>query len=87
MFLDSIFKRIFHGKPIPVAFGYPPRSNTWLTIYRRQRTGEWIFECDDLFADERPEDYLWNLSYMYFYSGIDDETKKQTIERLGARIW
>ncbi|WAQ79643.1 hypothetical protein INT55_0006 [Salmonella phage INT55] len=40
-----------------------------------------------MFADERPEDYLWNLSYMYFYSGIDDETKRQAIERLGARIW
>lgn len=87
MIFDSWIERLRKGKAVEVAYGYPPYKKTWLTIYRREKSGEFIFEWDDLFADERPKSYELNASYMYFKKGVTEDIKQQAINHLGARIW
>ena len=87
MIFDSWIERLRKGKAVEVAYGYPPYKKTWLTIYRREKSGEFIFEWDDLFADERPKSYELNASYMHFKKGVAEDIKQQAIKYLGARIW
>ena len=78
---------MIHGRAITVAYGYPPYKKTWLTIYRRSKSGEFIFEWDDLFADKRPKSWGIEESCMFFKKGVDEETKRMAMKLLGSRIW
>lgn len=63
--IDIVFSLFFIGalvwyfvpakkeKKVSVLYGYPAGRTTWLTIYHRRSTDEWIFEWDDLFDDGR----------------------------------
>ncbi|MGM7454167.1 hypothetical protein [Escherichia albertii] len=42
---------------VEVLYGYPANSTTWLTIYHYRKSGRWVFEWDDLFADKRPKSW------------------------------
>lgn len=44
-------------KEISVLYGYPAGRTTWLTVYHRRSTDEWIFEWDDLFDEGRPKSW------------------------------
>ncbi len=42
---------------VEVLYGYPANSTTWLTIYHYRKSGRWVFEWDDLFAEKRPKSW------------------------------
>lgn len=42
---------------VEVLYGYPENSTTWLTIYHYRKSGRWVFEWDDLFAEKRPKSW------------------------------
>lgn len=63
-------------KKISVLYGYPAGRTTWLTIYHRRSTDEWIFEWDDLFDSGRPKswgDVSQDLMYKDKKSGATKE--------------
>lgn len=44
-------------KKVSILYGYPAGRTTWLTVYHRRSTDEWIFEWDDLFDEGRPKSW------------------------------
>ncbi|MDM1153244.1 hypothetical protein HXZ29_22310 [Escherichia coli] len=42
---------------VEVLYGYPANCTTWLTIYHYRKSGRWVFEWDDLFAEKRPKSW------------------------------
>lgn len=66
-------------KKVTVIYGYPAYSKVWLTVYHYRKKDMWLFERDDLFADERPSDWDINKHYLYGKRGAeatDEEIKK-----------
>lgn len=66
-------------KKITVIYGYPAYSKVWLTVYHYRKKDLWVFEKDDLFADERPSD--WDLNKHYLYAKRGAEATEEEIEK------
>lgn len=49
---------------VEVLYGYPANSTTWLTIYHYRKSGRWVFEWDDLFAEKRPKSW-GDISFLF----------------------
>lgn len=75
-------------KKVSVLYGYPSGRTTWLTIYHRRSTNEWIFEWDDLFDSGRPKswgDVRQCLMYENKKSGATQEEFNKAWELLRKR--
>lgn len=64
---------------IPVLYGYPSNSNTWLTLYYNRKTNGWIFEWDDLFDSGRGKEF-GDIKKSYMYPNRKDGATEEEIE-------
>lgn len=76
------FDRAKKEKKVSVLYGYPAGRTTWLTIYHRRSTDEWIFEWDDLFDEGRPKSW-GDINQCQMYA--DDEEGASSNEIAKAR--
>lgn len=65
---------------IPVLYGYPSNSNTWLTLYYNRKTKDWIFEWDDLFDSGRGKEF-GDIKKSYMYPDRKGGATEEEIER------
>ncbi|EGO8042873.1 hypothetical protein FEK96_20045 [Escherichia coli] len=73
---------------VEVLYGYPANSTTWLTIYHYRKSGRWVFEWDDLFAEKRPKSWGDISECMMFEerkSGATQEEFNEAWARLSER--
>ncbi len=73
---------------VEVLYGYPANSTTWLTIYHYRKSGRWVFEWDDLFAEKRPKSWGDISECMMFEerkSGATREEFNEAWARLSER--
>ncbi|BDW54195.1 hypothetical protein QSE63_002230 [Escherichia coli] len=73
---------------VEVLYGYPANSTTWLTIYHYRKSGRWVFEWDDLFAEKRPKSWGDISECMMFEerkSGATREEFNEAWRRLSER--
>lgn len=73
---------------VEVLYGYPANSTTWLTIYHYRKSGRWVFEWDDLFAEKRPKSWGDISECMMFEerkSGATREECNEAWRRLSER--
>ncbi|EJD1075735.1 hypothetical protein M1J64_004065 [Salmonella enterica] len=73
---------------VEVLYGYPANSTTWLTIYHYRKSGRWVFELDDLFAEKRPKSWGDISECMMFEerkSGATREEFNEAWARLSER--
>lgn len=73
------------GKKVSVLYGYPPGSRTWLTIYHRRSTDEWIFEWDDLFDSGRPKSW-GDVRQCLMYPNKDGKVTDEEISKARAML-
>lgn len=73
---------------VEVLYGYPANSTTWLTIYHYRKSGRWVFEWDDLFAEKRSKSWGDISECMMFEerkSGATREEFNEAWARLSER--
>lgn len=73
---------------VEVLYGYPANCTTWLTIYHYRKSGRWVFEWDDLFAEKRPKSWGDISECMMFEerkSGATREEFNEAWRRLSER--
>ena len=73
---------------VEVLYGYPANCTTWLTIYHYRKSGRWVFEWDDLFAEKRPKSWGDISECMMFEerkSGATREVFNEAWRRLSER--
>jgi hypothetical protein len=82
-----IKSRLISNRPISVMYGYPRGKKTWLTVYHKRRSDEWIFEWDDLFDSGRPKDWDIRERFMNkdWESGATPQEHQEAEKMLKAR--
>lgn len=88
--LQIIKPNLVSNRKVSVMYGYPKGRNTWLTIYHKRRTDDWVFEWDDLFDSGRPRDWgnMERVMNKDKKSGATEQEHEEAKRRLKSRgLW